>query len=72
MWRRTYFSTDIVPACSYCRFGFSARDGERILCEKHGIVSSEYACRNFIYCPLKRKPHRAPKLPVYTKEDFQL
>jgi hypothetical protein len=72
IFRASYFSSDIPPACTYCRYGFPSRDSERILCERVGIVPPDYSCRRFIYCPLKRIPKRAPKLPSYTKEDFEL
>mgnify|MGYP001040558303 CR=1 FL=1 len=68
---RSYFSGDIPPACEYCRFGFPTSDNSRILCEKRGVVAHTYSCRRFIYCPLKRIPRRAPRLPSYAKEDFE-
>lgn len=67
-----FFRTDHPPACEYCRHGFPTKDAERLLCENSGIVPPHYACRRFVYCPLKRIPKRAPKLPSYTKEDFEL
>ena len=69
---QSFFSPDIPPACEYCRYGFPSRDSERILCERMGVVPPDYHCRRFVYCALKRIPKRAPKLPSYTKEDFEL
>lgn len=68
----SFFDTEIPPACEYCRHGFPTRDTSRLLCEKSGIVAPHYSCKKYVYCPLKRIPKRAPRLPSYTKEDFEL
>lgn len=72
MFRQSFFSQEIPPACKYCRYGFPTRDKNQYLCEKRGPVPPHGSCRRFLYCPLKRIPTRAPKLPSYTKEDFEL
>ena len=44
--------------CRFCQFSAELADGEKLLCEKKGIVSAEYVCRKFAYDPLKREPKR--------------
>lgn len=51
-----YFDKHIAPKCDYCQFGRRARDGNKVLCEKRGLVDSNYSCNKFIYSPLKRIP----------------
>ena len=51
-----YFDKNIKPQCDYCHFGKRSRDGNKILCEKVGMVDSTYACGKFQYSPLKRIP----------------
>ena len=49
-----YFDKHIDPKCDYCRFGKRAKDGNKVLCEKRGLVDCNYSCSKFIYSPLKR------------------
>lgn len=51
-----YFDKKIVPKCDYCQFGKRTKDGNRVLCEKQGLVDQNHSCRSFIYSPLKRIP----------------
>lgn len=51
-----YFDKHIEPKCDYCRFGKRAKDGNKVLCEKRGLVDANYSCNKFIYSPLKRIP----------------
>jgi len=51
-----YFDKNIQPQCEYCHFGKRARDGNKILCEKSGLVDAAYHCGKFVYSPLKRIP----------------
>lgn len=51
-----YFDKHIEPKCDYCRFGKRAKDGNKVLCEKRGLVDGAYSCSKFIYSPLKRIP----------------
>ena len=51
-----YFDKHIDPKCDYCRFGKRAKDGNKVLCEKRGLVDCNYSCSKFIYSPLKRIP----------------
>lgn len=50
------FSKTIVPKCEYCQFGKKAKEGNKILCEKQGLVNSDYSCSKFEYSPFKRVP----------------
>ena len=51
-----YFDKHIDPKCDYCRFGKRAKDGNKVLCEKRGLVDANYSCGKFLYSPLKRIP----------------
>ncbi len=51
-----YFDKSIAPKCDYCQYGKRARDGNKVLCEKRGLMDREYSCSKFIYSPLKRIP----------------
>ncbi len=51
-----YFDKHIEPKCDYCQFGKRAKDGEKVLCEKRGLVECNDSCSKFIYSPLKRIP----------------
>ncbi len=62
------FSRNILPSCSYCRFGSNIGDGE-VACVKRGIVSAESFCRQYTYDPLKRRPDDQPRLNVSVLAD---
>lgn len=51
-----YFDKHIDPKCDYCQFGKRTKDGNKVLCEKRGLVEQSYSCNKFIYSPLKRIP----------------
>lgn len=51
-----YFDKNIAPKCDYCQNGKRARDGNKVLCEKRGLVDCNYSCGKFVYSPLKRIP----------------
>ena len=66
------FDNTISPSCSYCEHGCRTSDGAAILCEKRGVVGTDFYCRKFLYDPLKREPKRRPRLPDYQASDFEL
>ena len=51
-----YFDKHIAPKCDYCQFGRRAKDGNKVLCEKRGLVDCNYSCSKFVYSPLMRIP----------------
>ena len=51
-----YFDKGITPKCDYCQFGKRAKDGNKVLCEKKGLVDCNSSCNKFAYSPLKRIP----------------
>lgn len=53
---KKYFSKSIPPKCDYCHFGKRAKSGNKVLCEKSGLVDCTYSCGKFLYSPLKRIP----------------
>lgn len=67
------FGNYIEPACQYCCLGRDTSDGQKVLCEKAGVVLPSYSCKKFIYDPLKRIPTRqVTKLPPLEQSDFKL
>lgn len=53
---KKYFSKTIEHKCDYCHFGRRTKDGNKVLCEKCGMVDCTYSCGKFVYSPLKRIP----------------
>jgi len=51
-----YFDKSIEPKCDYCQFGRRTKDGDKVLCEKAGLVELTHSCGKFVYSPLKRIP----------------
>lgn len=51
-----YFGKDVPPHCEYCDFGKRAKDGNKVLCDKRGLVDADFHCGKFTYSPLKRIP----------------
>ena len=71
MFRTKLYGSKIAPSCSYCRYGTPAADPKMVFCQKHGVVSPYYSCRNFQYDPLMRVPRRK-ELPQLDPNDFTL
>lgn len=71
MFKSNLFGNRIEPACEYCLNGRLSANGT-ILCKYKGIVEPYFNCKKFIYAPLKREPKVAPKMPIYTEDDFKL
>ena len=64
--------SDQPRCCEYCRFASAITLTDDMLCEKKGVVSLDYVCRNFVYDPLKRRPRKPPTLfvpPELSDED---
>lgn len=66
------FGKNIVPACCYCRHGRANPEGDRIFCQKKGIMDAADYCRKFEYDPLKRSPKKNRIDDEYTQKDFSL
>lgn len=64
--------SDLPRACEFCEHATIIHDDANVLCERHGIVSREYACKRFSYDPLKRVPRALPTLPKLSEEDLLL
>lgn len=52
------FGIRIPPRCEYCQFGTRAKEGNKVLCEKQGLVTYDYHCAKYEYCPFKRIPKK--------------
>ena len=67
--KKKYFGNDIIPQCEYCHFGVRAKDGNKVLCEKRGLVNGDYSCNKYAYSPLKRIPVKQLHIPGNFDED---
>lgn len=56
--KKKFYGNDIEPKCAYCTYGSRAKEGNKVLCEKQGLVDDEYNCKKFEYDPLKRIPKK--------------
>jgi len=67
------FRKNIVPSCSYCRYGVVIGLGE-VACRRRGIMSDDGKCSAFKYEPTKRKPEHANKVvtPEFSSSDMSL
>ena len=48
MAKKSYFGNRISPSCSYCLFGNRSREGNKVLCEKQGLVDADYSCKKWV------------------------
>ncbi|MDR2933463.1 MAG: hypothetical protein LBV27_10205 [Oscillospiraceae bacterium] len=66
------FGNKIPPACKYCENarGKITKDG-MTLCAKKGVVPADYACRLYIYDPIKRIPKKLARQD-FDPTDFEL
>ena len=63
MAKKSYFGNRISPSCSYCLFGNRSREGNKVLCEKQGLVDADYSCKKWVYDPIKRVPKKQLNIP---------
>ncbi len=63
MAKKKFFGNDIKPQCEYCLYGVRAKEGNKVLCEKRGLVSADSNCPKYIYSPLKRIPVKQLNIP---------
>lgn len=69
---KAFFGSKIDPACAYCEYGKLTKDGQTVLCNRHGVVAPFYCCKKFVYAPLKRVPGKVHTLQKFEKSDFAL
>lgn len=65
--KNTAFGSSIHPRCEYCNFGKKTKEGNKILCEKQGLVDNNYSCSKYVYSPFKRVPVK--QLNIENDED---
>ena len=67
------FDKNILPCCSYCRYGNDIGENE-VACVKLGVVDSLWHCWRYRYDPIKRHPELPERFDPqkYTEEDFTL
>ncbi len=58
--------------CEYCQFGRLSPAGDKILCEKKGIIEIGKCCGKYKYDPLKRVPKKKLMVESADPEDFKL
>ena len=65
-----YFGKAIEPKCEYCESGKRAKDGDKVLCQKKGLVDAGYHCPKFVYSPLKRIPEKQMSRVGFLEGDY--
>lgn len=65
-----YFGKSIEPRCEYCEYGKRAKDGDKVLCSRKGLVNSGDHCPKFTYSPLKRIPVKQMKMVGFLEGDY--
>ena len=63
MAKNKYFGNGIDPSCSYCVFGNRSREGNKVLCEKQGLVDANKKKKKWVYDPIKRVPKKQLNIP---------
>ncbi len=68
------FGKDAQKCCQLCEFGFLDEEDFTVKCtkRKNKSFAPDHKCRKFVYDPLKKSPHRAPKLREHSPEEFTL
>lgn len=61
--KKAFFGNGIVPSCSYCEFGDRSKDGDKVVCEKNGLVEPDSSCKKWVYDPIKRIPKKQRDVP---------
>ena len=65
-----YFGNSIKPSCYYCVFGNRTREGNKVLCEKWGLVEADHNCKKWQYDPIKRIPEKQLQIPNQIDDDM--
>lgn len=52
------YGNRITPKCEYCIYGTRAKEGNKVLCIKRGLVNEDDKCIKYIYSPIKRIPKK--------------
>ena len=65
-----YFGKSIEPRCEYCESGKRAKDGNKVLCSRKGLVNAGDHCPKFVYSPLKRIPVKQMKMVGFLEGDY--
>ena len=61
------FGNTIRPRCEYCNNGSKSKEGNKILCQRQGLVDMNFSCSKYIYSPFKRVPIK--QLNIENEED---
>lgn len=71
MAKKEFFGNRIEPKCHYCYYGNLTRSGDKVLCEKVGVVDfNSKPCKKYIYDPLKRIPVKQLKKGVIAEDNI--
>lgn len=63
---------NIEPKCEYCKTAREVPDKRIVLCERNGIMDKDFACRKFVYDPLKRTPVSPDLHNDFDASDFEI
>lgn len=68
------YSSDIEQKCALCRYSKKIIGVDReVICEKKGVVASNYVCKKFKYDIFKKKVRRRKPIDTnYSAEDFSI
>ena len=71
MAKKELFGNKIQPKCEYCYYGNVTRTGDKVLCEKQGVVElGSKTCKKYIYDPLKRIPTKQLKKGIIADDNI--
>lgn len=68
MAKKKLFGNDIKPKCEYCIHGKLNSTGDKVGCDKKGLVNADFSCKQFTYSPLKRIPAKQHTLSAEAAE----
>lgn len=66
------FGKTVEPACAHCKRGRKTAYGEKVFCEKKGVVDAYYSCKSYKYDPLKRVPKKVKLQNDLSEKDFSI
>ncbi len=68
MAKKRLFGNEIKPRCEYCTHGKINSTGDKVGCDKKGLVNADFSCKLFNYSPLKRIPSKQIKMSAEAAE----
>ncbi len=65
---------DVSKVCATCKYASSLCAVDELICQKKGLVESNYFCRHYDYNRLLKRPNRKRNLAEnkFSAEDFEI